>query len=158
MITGIFQNAPIWVWPLLLVLIGVGVMSSRERSTKSWVLYVLPVLGILAINAVARLPAQNWIWGVFGLAYLCGAYGGFRFQQRIVLDKSAGSVRLAGEWLTLLVLMVIFSMNFAAGMTADVSPDLYGSPNFHIVFACVEGLASGSFLGRALWVYRAPGT
>ena len=155
MIAGILQNAPIWVWPLLVVLIAVGLRASRAREARTWMVYALPVLGVLAVSAVSRLPAPVWIWGVFVLAYGLGALAGFRFQGRIILHKANGVARLSGEWLTLVVLMVIFWMNFAAGFTAQVMPWVYVSIGFHSAFAMVEGLASGSFLGRAARLLRA---
>ena len=150
---SILSGAPLWVWPLLVFLIYFGLKATRTRTVAAWPLYVLPLLGLLSLNAVNGLSPNTVIWVVFGLAYIVGGSAGFQFQRGIVSQKAYATVTLAGEWVTLLVLMIVFWMNFLGGVMRVIAPDIFASAGFHQVFAAVAGLAAGSFLGRAIRVF-----
>jgi len=156
MVLSILMGAPLWVWPLLVFLIYFGLKATRQRTAASWPIYLLTMLGLLSVNAVNTLPAAGYIWIVFGLAYLGGAIGGSRFQKTIIREKVGTKVTFAGEWLTFVVIMIVFWMNFAGGVFKAIAPDIYNGSPFHIAFATIAGLAAGSFLGRALRVYLFP--
>jgi hypothetical protein len=151
-----FTNAPLWVWPLLALLIIFGMIASRERTTLIAPLYGLPFLGILSYNAVSDLPAHPSIWIVFIASYAFGAWRGFKFQEGIILFKSKTRVTLSGEWLTMVVVMLVFWMNFVSGVVQAVSPSLFLSTSFHTVFTSVAGLTAGVFLGRAWRLLTSP--
>lgn len=156
MFSAIVSGAPVWVWPLLVLLIVLGLRASRTRTAPVILYLLLPLLGILSLRAVNALPAAQTIWAFFGVAALLGAYGGFLFQRKRVISKSQGRVTLKGEWLTMFVLMLIFWMQFVSGVIKSVSPETYASGNFHMVFASVAGLVAGTFIGRALCLIMAP--
>lgn len=152
--TQIFTGAPVWVWPLLGVLVSVGVRARRERWVPAAMIYALPVLGVLALRNTAGLPVGAWIWGVFMLAYLAGAWGGYVVQGSWIPGREGFRVRLAGESLTLTVLMLVFWANFIGGFVQAVAPGVYGSTVFALFFATMTAAAGGSFAGRALRVWR----
>lgn len=151
--TQILTGAPIWVWPLFIALVFVGMRARRERVVPVGLIYALPLLGIMAIRSVAGLPAAVWIWAVFAAAYAAGAWGGYLLQRAWVLGREAGKVRLAGESLTLTVMMLVFWANFAGGFMRAVVPDAYAGSLFHIIFAALLAISCGSFAGRALRVW-----
>ncbi len=148
-------GAPLWVWPLLVGLVFVGLKASKDRTTLTLPIYFLPLLGLLSLNAVNGLSVEPKVWVLFAATYWIGATFGFRFQSSVVLGRSGKSITLKGEWVTMLALMVIFWLNFVGGVFKAVSPDIYTSSGFHLVFAAIAGLVAGSFFGRALWVFRA---
>jgi len=153
---AIITNAPIWVWPLLGLLIAYGTLASRERTTLIAPIYALPLLGILSFNAVNALPASYTIWIIFAGAYVFGAWRGFIFQDGIILFKSKTHVTLSGEWLTMLVVMLVFWMNFISAVVNAIAPTLYTATSFHTVFATIAGLTAGVFLGRTLRLLTSP--
>jgi len=75
-------------------------------------------------------------------------------QRRWLLGREASRVRLAGESLTLSVMMLVFWANFAGGVMRAVAPQTYGNPVFHIIFAGLLAASCGSFAGRALRIWR----
>lgn len=158
MFSGIVSGAPIWVWPLLVVLVLLGLRATRTRTAPIALYYVLPLMGILSFRSVGVLPAAQSVWIFFGIAYLLGAYGGFQFQRKLVISKSQGRVTLKGEWLTLTVLMIIFWMRFAGSMIQAIAPVIYTSASFHMMFSSIAGLAAGTFLGRAMRLVLSPNT
>ena len=154
MIKGILSGAPIWIWPLLVLLLFIGYKASKPRKTSAIAFYFLPFLGLISINSVTSLPFQVVAWGCFGVGYITGAAGAYVLQNKWLLGKQDRTISLSGEWFTMLTLMIIFWMNFAGGMMKAVSPGVYSTQGFIALFTLLVGAASGSFLGRALKVIQ----
>ena len=154
----IITGAPIWVWPLLALLLAIGFNAMRTRQSPVLPLYFLPLLGILSLNSVNSVATVAGVWAVFAFAYFAGAYFGFRFQASRLLAKTGLRVRLAGEGMTFVVILILFSANFVVGALTAVAPHVFASDYFQAGFASVLALASGSFLGRAFFILRAPQT
>ncbi len=152
--TQFLTGAPVWVWPLLLLLILVGLRARQARSVPVVLIYLLPLLGLLALRSTAALPADNWIWLVFGGGYAAGVWAGHHLQARWVRAREGARVRLAGENLTLVVMMVIFWANFAGGVLREVAPAVYGMAAFQVILVLLVAASAGSFAGRALRVWR----
>lgn len=155
LITGIIHGAPVWVWPLLLLLVLTGLRATRERKVPVYIIYAMPLLGILSLNSTAALAAPMLAWPGFALAYAIGAWFGWQVQSRWLLGRDGDLVTVAGEWLTLLTMMVIYWLGFTRGVVEAINQDLWTSGGFVIVCAVLSGLASGSFLGRAIRTMRA---
>ncbi len=154
--TQFLTGAPIWVWPLLVILILVGLRARKERSAPVLLIYGMPALGLLGLRSVAALPAETWIWALFAVGYGLGCWGGYVLQRRWLLGRDGRVVQLAGEDLTLTVMMIMFWANFAVGVLQAVAPQLHGSNLFHVIFVGVLACAGGSFAGRAFRVWRTP--
>ncbi len=155
--TQLLTGAPIWVWPLLAVLVLTGLRARKERTVPEVFIYCMPALGIIGWRSVAALPAEDWIWAVFFAGYGVGCWGGYLLQQRWLLGREGKMVHLAGEGLTLGVMMIIFWANFAGGVLQAIAPQLHGGAVFQITFVAVLACAGGSFAGRALRVWRYSG-
>lgn len=153
MLLHVLLGAPLWVWPLLAGLVWYGLRASKARKTSAIAVYLLPLLGAISINTVLEMPNQQLVWIAYAVAYAAGAVMGFVLQRRWLIEKSGMQVELAGEWFTLVVLMVIFWMNFANGTFSVIAPNLYANRVFLGVFALIVGAASGTFGGRAIKVY-----
>ena len=59
--SALFTSAPLWVWPLLAMLLALGLNAMRTRTTPAWPLYGLPLLGVLSLRSVSALEASNWV-------------------------------------------------------------------------------------------------
>lgn len=155
MINGIITGAPIWVWPLLILLIIIGLRATKNRTVPIALVYALPLMGILSLNSISSMPHPSIAWGSFGAAYAVSCVLAYTLQAKWLVSKEARRVTLKGEWLTLLTMMTIFWMNFVGGIINAINPDLYTSAGFTATIAVIMGLASGSFLGRAWFIFRA---
>ncbi|MEM8980155.1 MAG: hypothetical protein AAGD04_11770 [Pseudomonadota bacterium] len=149
---GIWQNAPVWVWPIFFVLVAIGVMSMRPRKTSVVPYIFYPLFGLTAIGGIQALAHAPLNWIVFGLAYALGLGLAFRWQDRLILAKERWRLSLKGERITLVILMVIFFSNFVNGVLEAVAPEAQATSLFTVVFAGLIGACSGSFTGRALRV------
>lgn len=152
---NIVTGAPIWVWPLLAVLIFLGLRSSRDRNVTTRRYWFVPLFGLLGLVRIETLAHPAVATIVFVGLYLAGAGLGFRLQRRWILKKTDMSVRIKGEWLTLAILLILFATSFVDGALAAIDPAVTDVVSYTILSAAVRGLASGSFLGRAARVLRA---
>ena len=153
---NIVKAAPPWVWPLLLLLLYIGWRASRPRETSLLFFYLMPLLGLISVNTLVRLPQASVALPAFAACWAIGAAAGHALQPRWLIAKRDGTVRLAGEWLTMSAILTIFCANFANGAVAALAPELARAPLYLLAFAGLTGLSSGSFLGRAAYVLRCP--
>lgn len=149
-----FTNAPIWVWPLLVLLLFVGLRATRPRRAPVALIYSLPLLGLLGLRSLLSLPAPNWGFVLWGTMLLLGAAAGYRLQTRWLVSRAGKFVNLRPEWLTLMVVMILFWSNFVTGIVRAMAPELLSSPAYIIPLTIILGLGSGTFLGRAIRVFR----
>ncbi|MEP2718145.1 hypothetical protein [Pseudophaeobacter sp.] len=116
---------------------------------------VLPyfLMPLIALTNVPTLLAQHSAelgFAAWGLAYLCGIGGGFWVQGRWIIARRGLRAEVAGEWLSLTVMMMLFWANFANGIFSAISPNITASMAYCGLLPALLGLASGSFLGRPL--------
>lgn len=149
---GIWQNAPVWVWPLFFVLLALGMLSMRDRNSSIVPYFFYPLFGLSAANSIGALLHVPTNWAVFGAAYAIGMAVAFRWQDGLILMKAGRKMRLKGERMTLVILMTVFFSNFVSGVFEAVRPELRGHIAFTVIFATLVGLCSGSFTGRAVRV------
>lgn len=149
-IWSILQDKPIWVWPLLVLLILIGLRARRTRSVPTVIYYFLPLLGLITLGNVLRLPNLVLIRGAFGGAYVVGVVLGYRVQLRYLIAKEGRRVTLKGERLTLINILILFGLSFAIGIISITAPDIYSHTGFLVCYAVLGGVVAGSFAGRAL--------
>lgn len=155
-ISNIPARAPIWVWPLLLWMIWVGVKAMRARTVAIWFYWMLPLFALLSVRGRVEAAAPEVDLPVFACAYALGLAFGHWFQGGVIVERTAKQVSVKGEPLTLIMMMAIFWMNFAAGVIEVISPDLMANHVTIVILAAISGAVSGQFAGRALRVLRAP--
>lgn len=147
-------QAPVWVWPLFVGLLALGLRATRTRDVPRVVFFGLPLLALLGLNSVAGIATGPIIWWTFGLAWFVSAAGGWRFGRGWVLGREGSRVRMRGEWLTLLAVMVLFWANYAAAALQTVAPEILDSGLAVAGYAAVLALASGQFAGRSIAVLQ----
>lgn len=155
MIMATILGAPVWVWPLLVFLIWVGIRASKTRTVSVALVYLLPLVGLVSINSNLNLPNQQLVWLTYAIAYGFGVFVGYSLQRKWLLEKAGSTVKLAGEWFTMATIMIIFWANFVSGFVRAVAPDMMTDRTFLIVLISLIAGAAGTFSGRALNVWRA---
>lgn len=158
LLTGILTGTPIWIWPLLLVLVALGLHSSRRREMSILPYFAMPLIALTNVPMLLSQPKATVAFSVWGLAYFCGVGFGFHIQARWIIARQGLRAEVAGEWLSLAVMMLLFWANFANGILAAVAPELTSSSSYRILFPALLGLASGIFLGRPLRILLWPRT
>jgi len=152
--TVIATNAPLWVWPLFIALVLLGLRATKQRQMPVWVIYLLPLLGLLSLNIVIKMDNPIVVWSMFAIGYFGGALFGYAKQRQWLIAKDNGRATVAGEWLTMATMMAIFCLNFVSGTIQAIVPEVYTSTGFIAVYVVLIALASGIFLGRGVRVFR----
>ena len=149
-IVGIFTGAPIWIWPLLLLLVLLGLHASRTREMLILPYFAMPLIALTNVPTLLAQSQPERAFLAWGLAYACGAFIGFTLQGRWTLWRRGLRAKVAGEWLSLTVMMLLFWANFANGLLDALAPEVTAQAAYGIGFPALLGLASGTFLGRPL--------
>lgn len=153
----IVSAIPLWVVPLAFGLLWLGLRATRDRHVRPLLIYALPMLGLLSLSRALGLGRADLALVALGLALVAGAVAGHALQARWTLGHGGGRVHLRGEWLTLVTLLGLFGLNFAAGMVQGMAPGLAAGAGFALAFGAVAGALSGLLVGRAIKVARVAG-
>ncbi|UYV36545.1 hypothetical protein N4R57_16280 [Rhodobacteraceae bacterium D3-12] len=94
-LNGIASGTPLWVWPLLAGLSGVGLLSMRRRVSPVWVYWLIPFMAVFAVRAVAGMKPDAALWALFCASYAMGAVIGWRVQPRWILRREGGGFTCA---------------------------------------------------------------
>jgi len=149
-------NVPVWVWPLFIGLMTVSLRATRTRTAPLLLVYCLPLLGLLSLRTILSLNALTFAIACFAIAYALGAWIGHAKQARYITAKSALSVTVKGEWMTLISVMSLFSLNFVHGTINGMTPATTTTALYAAALSGIAGLISGTFIGRAIRTARTP--
>lgn len=159
MFTIILHQVPHWVWILLLALILIGSAQAvpRRRTVRSATLIplamvLLSLYGVLSVFPQQAMPVLTWGIGLAISASLCN---GWNMWQGIVWSGSDRRLLIPGSWLPLAVILGMFSVKFAVGMTRAMQPDLLMHTGFAALVSLTYGTFSGFFLARGIAVWKA---
>lgn len=144
-ISAILCGTPIWVWCLLMYLLFVG-----YKATKTRIIFV-PILFLVPTALLLLTTRSLWVQGIMGLCYFLPA-----FLVGLVLtycflapgfepvDRQRLLIKLKGSFVTLGLVLIIFSTKYFFGFLKAVNPDR--------AFALrgIEFLATGLFSG-VMW-------
>jgi len=148
--------APIWVWPLLVGLIALGISRMRDREMPVWRLMLLPAMLAGSSVLTALIGGLNGQLDSSGLAAMgiglgLGMAAGWMSLRAVMVTRSAGNrVLVRGEVVSLIAILVIFASRFANGAMTAVQPQLLKSPGVAELFIAVPVLCAGVMAARAL--------
>lgn len=158
MILAILQHTPIWVFVLFAILFRLGLQQTRERTVGLVRASLLP----LAMVALSVSGIGSALGGT-ALAYACWGAGlalavassfllGWRRSARYLPESR--SFVLAGSWLPLAMMLLVFCTKYGVAVTLAMHPALRQAEGFVTSVGLVYGLFSGVFLSRAasLWL------
>jgi hypothetical protein len=145
----IVSQTPVWVWPLLLLLLWLGWSGMRSRVVPIWRPALLPLIGLgvsltgVAQSALPALALASWL-AVLLLAFGPGYALGHRRAVRLLPE---GRLELAGGWFGLVFGLSVFLVRYALGVLFGVLPALRGDPLWVALSAGIGGAIAGVGLG-----------
>jgi len=145
----IVTNTPLWVWPLMTLVVWLGVLGLRSRTLPLWRLAILPVVGlVLSFAGIGQSP-QPALALVAWLAALAVALPlGFRLgHRRAVRRLDDGRLEVAGGWFMLVFGLSIFAVRYAMGVVFGMAPALRADPAWIALAGGVGGFVGGIGLG-----------
>lgn len=163
MLLQIVENTPLWVWGLLVVLVGLGVWQSLPRRLPARRALVMPLLllklslfGVLSTFSAALLPLLAWLAGV---AVALAAGRPLMRPRGARWDAANALFHVPGSGLPLLLILALFAIKYGVGVALALNPGLTDDAAFDLAVGLAYGVFSGLFLARAvsLWQLRKVG-
>jgi hypothetical protein len=158
----IVAHTPIWVWPLMAAVIGLGLYGLRPRTVPPWRLAILPLVGVatsataIVQSAQPMLSLAAWMLTLLASLPLGNAIG----RRRPARWLDDGRLEIAGGWFMLLFALSIFAVRYALGVLFGVAPALKADPFWVGVSAgaggVIAGIGLGWIAGLLLRVRRSP--
>ena len=146
----IVTNTPLWVWPLMVFVLWLGVQGLRPRVIPVWRLAVLPMVG-LATSLGGIAQSANPVWAATGwaLALLAFLPLGWAFGQGrpVRLRPEDGRLEIAGGWFALGFGVSIFAVRYAMGVLFGVLPALRAEAFWISLSGAVGGMVAGIGIG-----------
>lgn len=156
----IILHTPLWVWPLLLGLIALGLVQARDRSVPGAVVLALPLglvaysaYGIIAIFGLDPRALAAWCAGILATVVLNQSV--FGIPHGVVREPGRWRFLVRGSLLPLAVIMAIFWTRFALGVLSGMYPATIAEPSFIIGVAFWLGLCGGFFPARTIRILGA---
>lgn len=154
MLLQILQRTPPWVFALLAVLVSFGLLQTRTRHISLARVTLLPLVLIgLSLSGLWSTFGANAVaiaaWFVAaGVAVLLNRIA--KWPRDVSYAPDARGFLVAGSWLPLAVMMIIFFTRYAVTVTLTVRPELAATAWLPIAVSFAYGLMSGAFVARAL--------
>ena len=126
----IVANTPLWVWPLMVFVVGLGCYGLRLRTVTPWRLGILPMVGLgTSLAGIVQSARPGLALAGWSLALLAAAPLGYGIgRRRAVRLLDGGRLAIAGGWFMLLFGLSIFAVRYALGVLFGVAPALRVEP------------------------------
>ncbi len=154
----ILAGTPVWVWGLLAVLVLAGLSQTRQRSAGLARVALMPLgmAGFSLYGAVSAFGASTtvlvaWLFAcelAAVLVLLAKTNTEARNQARYDTDRR--QFELPGSWVPMALILGIFLIKYAVGVSLNMAPALKTNPDFTLAVVLLSGLFSGIFAGRTL--------
>lgn len=146
----IVVGTPVWVWPVLALLLWRGWSATRERTVAAWQVWLMPA--VFVVFALARLVEAGFAsMALLGLA-AGGALGipvGAMIGRRFPIRRLAEGLRLHGEWLTLAFIVLVFAGRYVDGVVSSIDPALAAGASYRFAMAALSGFFGLVMVSRA---------
>ncbi|MFO1087812.1 MAG: DUF6622 family protein [Reyranellaceae bacterium] len=149
MLLPIVTNTPLWVWPLLLLVLWLGWYGLRPRVMRPQRLAILPLVSVgMSAASIAQSPQPILsliAWMVAAGAALPIGYA--LGSRRAVRPHADGRFEIAGGWFSLCFGVSIFVVRYAQGVLLGFMPALRAEPAWIGLSAAIGGMVAGIGIG-----------
>jgi len=144
--------APIWVWPLLVALIALGISRMRDREMPVWRLMLLPAMLVSSSLLTALIGSLSGSsLAAMGIGLGLGMTSGWMSLRAVPVVLLAGNrVLVRGEVVSLIAILVIFASRFANGAMVALVPHMLERPGVTELFFAAPVFCAGVMAARAL--------
>jgi hypothetical protein len=147
-VATIIAHTPIWVWPLYVLLLFLGLQRARDSNVALFRVLILPVIvTLLAIlNFVAAGPSAL---PSMCLGFIIGSASGWLLEPESATRRLPdGKVWLRGEWWTFTLIVFVLIFRYATNIVPFLDPVLNTNPTWHFSTLFISAALSALFLGR----------
>jgi uncharacterized protein DUF6622 len=154
----IIKRTPSWVFVLFFVLLALGYVQTKGRKVRRSMVFIVPVIMLAlsfygVLSAFGNTPAgvAGWLVGV-----LVAAAGGVKLRapQGAIFSNESGAYFVPGSWAPLILIMLIFFIRYTVNVILARQLPIMDKPGFIVFISLCYGVLSGTFLARALVIWR----
>ena len=161
-IINIIGHTPVWVFPLIVVVLWLGSINLRERNVPPRSMFVFPVVMLvlsignsIGTSAGPLTALADWLFSA-----AIGAVIGWHLTQRPrAIEPKSGQIIVPGSVIPLLVCIALITLRYAFGYLYGRYPELRADQNYALVLIAGGALLGGVMLGRygrlGLWYWQA---
>lgn len=152
----ILLNAPWWVWPILLMIVVLGLRATRRRLLNPVFLVALPgAFAVVSLGLMLERGRESADLSLaWALGFALGAGLGWSGAIRSEVRAERGGVSVPGSWSVLVVPLLFFALQFWFGYLRAASPGLVETMPYRLVAPFGGALMTGFFAGRAAALFR----
>lgn len=146
----IITHTPFWVWPVLALLIVIGLKRTQDRTVSAPRLVLMPliILGLAGWN-LAGLGGSLAAMAGLGIGIVAGTGAGLALESRAgATQVRRGLVHLRGDWVSFFVLLAIFATRYVTTVVSIAAPAIASGDTFHFVTALLSGFFAFLTLSR----------
>jgi hypothetical protein len=146
----IVVNTPLWVWPLMLLVLWLGWHGLQPRILPPARLAILPLVGLgtsLAGIAQSLQPGLALAGWAAALVMALPPGWGIGTRRAVRLRPQDGRLEVAGGWFALGFGVSIFVVRYTLGVLSGVMPGLRAEPLWIVLSGGVGGIVTGIGLG-----------
>lgn len=154
----VIAGAPLWVWPLLGLLVAVGIAQTRRRVAPLWRVAALPIAMIaISFHGVIATFAAPWtplgVWAI-GVAIAIAGNEVLELPHDVHYLAATRSFEIGGSWIPLVLILAIFATRFIVGASLAMDPGVRDELVFMVAVSLAYGCFSGTFFAMFLRMAR----
>jgi hypothetical protein len=165
LIIQIVQRTPIWVFPLIVVVLWLGSINLRKRTVSPRVLWALPMMMLamatgnsIGVAAEPLTVLLDWLFA----ATIGAAIGWMLTQKPLAIEPGAGRMTLPRSVVPLAVCVAMILLRYTFGYLYGRYPELRADRTYALTLIAGSAVLGGIMLGRGarlgLWYWRAKRT
>jgi len=148
------SHVPSWVYLLFFGLVYMGIKGCFKRVIKTKLLILLPALFVWFSSESLYKAAQISFFHIifYSIGALIGLYLGYLHVRKGIIraDKEQFLVELPGDWTILVLILIIFIIQFAVHYILAADPSLSRSGGVMALILFISGAATWVVVGRNL--------
>lgn len=147
---SVVTHTPVWVWLAFALVLWLGYSRTRDRVVPVWRLVILPLV-VVAFAASNLAGAGIGTYGLAGLAIgaIAGLAAGLAIADHGRTEYlGGGRLKLKGEWLSFVIVLLIFAIRYVRGATLAIDPAIAARPGFQLVMMAVSGFSAALLIAR----------
>ncbi len=150
---SIISGYPVWIWPLFAALVWAGFRRRKPRVIRVRMLFSLPfIVSAVSVKVLLGYPLSLGTVALWAGGLLLGCLFGWLLvrNQKVRADHDNGLIGLPGSWLTLVLVLMVFSTRFYYAYELSLSA-ASGAGNIYVLsWILMLGLFAGLYCGRVL--------